>query len=67
MASDTAACVLTVRVERDALDGWFIATAPEAPGCASQGETITDALTNFADAFTDWAIARALRGMGVPR
>jgi predicted RNase H-like HicB family nuclease len=60
-----SATVLTVRVERDDLDGGFVVSADEAPGCMSQGDTITAALENFADAFTDWAIARALRGMVV--
>ena len=59
--------VMSVDIERDRIDGGFVASAPRAPGCVSQGDTITEALTNFADAFTDWAIARALRGMEVPR
>jgi len=64
VGSDSA--VLTVRVERDTVDGGFVVSANEAPGCVSQGETITAALESFTDALTDWAIARALRGMAVP-
>lgn len=51
--------VLTVRVFRDPSNATFRVEADEAPDCESSGFTITDALTNFADAFVDWAIARA--------
>lgn len=67
MTDSAARPVLTVSVKRDELDGGFVVSAAQAPGCVSQGETITEALTNWTDAYMDWAVARALRGMEVPR
>lgn len=41
---------LRVAIEPDDLDGGFVASVEELPGCASQGETQAAALRNIADA-----------------
>lgn len=40
----------TVELEEDELDGGWIASVPELPGCMSQGETEAEAMENLADA-----------------
>jgi antitoxin HicB len=46
--------------------GGFVATAPELPGCMSDGETRDEAMANLDDAIGAWiAEARAL-GRPVP-
>jgi predicted RNase H-like HicB family nuclease len=35
-------------------DGYLIAECPELPGCASQGRTREDALTNIREAIEGW-------------
>ena len=46
--------------------GGFFATAPDLPGCMSDGETAEDALANIRAAIAEWiAEARAL-GRPVP-
>jgi predicted RNase H-like HicB family nuclease len=41
---------LNVVVERDTLDGGFVAHCPAVPGAVSQGETAEEALDNLIDA-----------------
>jgi antitoxin HicB len=44
--------------------GGFIASAPDLPGCASDGKTPEEALANVCDAITAWIDeARALNRM----
>lgn len=40
----------TIRVERDDLDGGYVASVDELPGCMSQGETQQEALANVNEA-----------------
>jgi predicted RNase H-like HicB family nuclease len=42
----------TIRIEPDALDGGFIASVVDLPGCMSQGETSDEALENVVEALT---------------
>ena len=35
-------------------DGYLVAECPELPGCASQGRTREDALTNIREAIEGW-------------
>ena len=35
-------------------DGWFVVECPALPGCVSQGETETEALTNIKEAIIAW-------------
>jgi predicted RNase H-like HicB family nuclease len=42
----------TVKVERDEIDGGYVAECLELPGCLSQGETEEEALENIVDAIT---------------
>ena len=35
-------------------DGYLVAECPELPGCASQGKTREDALTNIREAIEGW-------------
>lgn len=57
----------TVVIESDDLDGGFVASSPEAPGCVSQGPTVLQAIENFADAFAGWALEQALKEPGTKR
>jgi predicted RNase H-like HicB family nuclease len=41
---------ITVAVERDHLDGGYVTQCVELPGAISQGDTLTEALINIADA-----------------
>jgi predicted RNase H-like HicB family nuclease len=41
---------LAVHVEREPLDGYWIASCPELPGAVSQGSTGAEAMNNLADA-----------------
>lgn len=46
----TGTLELSIAIEADALDGGFVATCLELPGCMSQGETREEALHNAVDA-----------------
>ena len=35
-------------------DGWFVVECPALPGCVSQGNTETEALTNIKEAIIAW-------------
>jgi predicted RNase H-like HicB family nuclease len=41
-------------VQRDELDGGYIAECTDLPGCMSQGETEEEAVANLADAVADY-------------
>lgn len=47
-----AKMVLHIQIEEDALDGGYVATCLDLPGCASQGETEHEALENLVEAIT---------------
>lgn len=49
---------LTARLERDELDGGWIAECLELPGCMSQGDTREEALRNLIEAIGDVIAAR---------
>ena len=51
-----------VTIDRDE-DGVWVVECPAIPGCVSQGDTRTDALTNIADAIKLCLEVRAERGM----
>ena len=51
-----------VTINRDE-DGIWIVECPSIPGCVSQGETKTAALTNIQDAIAACLLVRAERGM----
>lgn len=43
----------TIKVESDDLDGGWVASVVDLPGCMSQGETREEALENVIDAFRE--------------
>ena len=47
--------------------GGFTATAPELPGCRSDGETPQEALENIYDAISCWIEAAEEMGRTVPQ
>lgn len=47
---DHSSWTLQVRLERDELDGGWIAECLDLPGCISEGETQAEAMANIADA-----------------
>jgi antitoxin HicB len=47
--------------------GGYLATAPELPGCKSDGETQQEALENVLDAIGCWIEAAQETGRAVPR
>jgi antitoxin HicB len=46
--------------------GGFLATVPDLPGCASDGETPQEALANVQDAVAAWIDEAHAVGRGVP-
>jgi antitoxin HicB len=46
--------------------GGFLATAPELPGCVSDGETPIEALTNVQDAIVQWIEEAKASGWVIP-
>lgn len=46
--------------------GGFLATAPDLPGCMSDGETPQEAIINVQDAIAAWIEATADLGRDVP-
>jgi antitoxin HicB len=46
--------------------GGFLATAPDLPGCTSDGETPEDALRNVAQAIDEWIEHAASLGWSIP-
>ena len=47
--------------------GGFLATAPDLPGCMSDGETPEEALANVRDAITAWIEEARSLGRSVPK
>jgi antitoxin HicB len=47
--------------------GGFVATAPDLPGCMSDGETAEDALANVHDAIAAWIEEARELGRPVPK
>ncbi len=47
--------------------GGFLATAPDLPGCMSDGETPQEALSNVQDAIASWIETAQDMGRDVPR
>jgi antitoxin HicB len=47
--------------------GGFVATAPDLPGCMSDGETPEDALAHVRDAITAWIEEARALGRPVPK
>ncbi len=43
-----------VIVEEDKEDGGFVVECPALPGCASQGDTVEEALENIKEAIRGW-------------
>lgn len=50
---DTSSWTFQVRLERDDLDGGWIAECLDLPGCMSQGETRDEAVHNLIDAISE--------------
>lgn len=46
--------------------GGFIVTFPDLPGCASDGETVEEAVVNAKDAFTSWMEVQIERDVYIP-
>jgi antitoxin HicB len=46
--------------------GGFLATAPDLPGCTSDGDTPEDALKNVAQAIDEWIEHAASLGWTIP-
>jgi antitoxin HicB len=55
-----------VVIEPDAEAGGFIATAPELPGCMSDGETPEAALASIEGAISEWIDEAQRLGRAVP-
>jgi len=57
-----------VRIERlvDSNGGGYLATAPDLPGCMSDGETPEEALKNIQEAITSWIKAAEEWKMDIP-
>lgn len=47
--------------------GGFLATVPDLPGCASDGETPEEAIANVQDAIAAWIEAAVEMGHPVPK
>jgi len=47
--------------------GGFLATAPDLPGCMSDGETPEEAVSNIQDAIVAWIEAARDLGHAVPK
>jgi antitoxin HicB len=47
--------------------GGFVATAPDLPGCMSDGATPEEALTNVQDAIATWIEAAKDLGHDIPK
>jgi predicted RNase H-like HicB family nuclease len=60
----TAPDGLTRRVRPDSLDGGWVASCPELPGCFAQGESAGEALENLEDAIAGVLALRAARTPG---
>lgn len=65
---------MTKRIEAtlklDTLDGGYIATVNDIPGCTSQGETVAETMHNLTDALqgiTRDQLAPYLRGIADPK
>jgi len=58
-----------IRIEKLSADegGGYLATAPDLPGCMSDGETPEEALHNIQDAITAWIEAAKAWGQPVPQ
>jgi len=56
--------VFTARILRGK-DGWYVAYCEEVPGCMTQGKTIADAESNFAEALAVYL--ETLADMAEPR
>ena len=50
---DESRFTLTVTVEPDPLDGGFVASVVDLPGCMSEGETVDEALNNVMEALRE--------------
>jgi predicted RNase H-like HicB family nuclease len=46
--------------------GGFLATVPDLPGCASDGETAEEALANVRDAVAEWIDEARALGRPIP-
>jgi antitoxin HicB len=59
----------TVRIERlaNCHGGGYLATAPDLPGCMSDGETPEEALKNVQEAIASWIEAAEEWKMDVPQ
>lgn len=51
---------LTIRISKG-IDGWFVASVREMPGCISQGRTMRSALRNICEAIEAVQMAMAKR------
>lgn len=43
-----------VFIEEDAEDGGYVIECPSLPGCASQGDTVDEAVENIKEAIRGW-------------
>jgi antitoxin HicB len=59
----------SVRIERlaDSDGGGYLATAPELPGCTSDGATPEEALKNVQEAIASWIEAAKEWKMDIPQ
>ncbi|MEO6610324.1 MAG: type II toxin-antitoxin system HicB family antitoxin [Aestuariivirga sp.] len=58
---------VVVQPLKDEDGGGFIATAPDLPGCMSDGETPEEALKNVQDAIAAWIEAANDMGRKIPK
>ncbi len=63
MKKTAKVCSFSVYLKRAREGGWVV-ECPALPGCASQGETETEALENIADAIQ--AVLEVRKGLGLP-
>lgn len=55
-----------IELIRDTEEGGFLATHPDLPGCAAQGETAEEAIANLDDARKLWIESRVEQNLPVP-
>jgi len=58
---------VTIEPLADEDGGGFLATAPDLPGCMSDGETPEEALANVRDAIAAWSHEARALGRPVPK
>lgn len=65
MANSDAYAIVVIELS-EADGGGYYGFVPDLPGCASDGETRSEAIKNTEDALAEWLYEQELRGVTVP-